>query len=69
MESMDSKVRQALEQGKELYKAGKSASQTSLNAVIATLAIYAANVDISSDLRSSASDLKARLEKLKQSKS
>jgi hypothetical protein len=63
---MDSNMRKAIEQGKEVVK-GKSASSNTVNALISTLAAYLANADLSSGEKSTMQSLKQQLEALKKS--
>ena len=66
MEDMDSKVRSLREQVTYEVKKGSSSTSTR-NALIAQIAAYLANADLTSSQKSTLQDLYAQLEALKNS--
>lgn len=66
--SMDEKVTRFIEQTRaEVYKASSSTSTSTRNALIAQIAVYLAQADLTPFQKSSLQDLRARLEALKNS--
>ena len=65
--SMDANMRRAIEQANAEVAKGSSASSSTVNSLISTLAAYLANADLSSSDTSTMQTLKNRLEALKNS--
>lgn len=67
MDSMDQKITSVSEQTRYELKKGSSSSTSTRDALIAQIAAYLANADLTSSQKSSLQDLYAKLQALKNS--
>ncbi len=67
MDSMDQKITSVSEQTRYELKKGSSSSTSTRDALIAQIAAYLANADLTSSQKSTLQDLYAQLEALKNS--
>ena len=67
MDSMDQKITSVSEQTRYELKKGSSSSTSTRDALIAQIAAYLANADLTSSQKSTLEDLYAQLEALKNS--